>query len=68
MDLELQRSLLAAEKEFKEGPMKNFYCNKLGGYPSRLRMRKVLEALGDVENKKVIDVGCEAGHFSLRIF
>ena len=67
MDLELQRSLLAAEKEFKEGPMKNFYYNKLGGYPSRLRMRKVLEALGDVENKKVIDVGCEAGHFSLRI-
>ena len=67
MEKELERSLIAAEKKFREGPMKNFYYNKLGGYPSRLRMRKVLEELGNVKGKKVIDVGCEAGHFSLMI-
>ncbi len=63
----LNKSLKAAQKEFKEEPMKDFYHNKFAGWPSRLRVKKVLEELGDVRNKRVLDIGCEAGFISFKI-
>ncbi len=64
---ELEHSFKAAEKEFKEEPMNQFYENKIAGYPSRLRVKKILKELGDIRDKKVLDIGCEAGYISLKI-
>ena len=64
---ELEHSFKAAEKEFKEEPMKQFYENKIAGYPSRLRVKKILKELGNIKDKKIIDIGCEAGHIALKI-
>lgn len=64
---ELKNSFKAAEKEFKEEPMKQFYENRIAGYPSRLRVKKILKELGNIKGKKVIDIGCEAGYISLKI-
>ncbi len=64
---ELKNSFKAAEKEFKEEPMNQFYENKIVGYPSRLRVKKILKELGKIKGRKVIDVGCEAGYISLKI-
>ena len=67
MNNELEFSLKAAQKEFREEPMKDFYHNKFAGWPSRLRVKKVLEELGEVRNKRVLDIGCEAGFISFKI-
>ncbi len=67
MDEKLISSLKAAQKEFKEEPMSSFYDNKIAGYPSRLRVKKILKELSNIENKKVLDIGCEAGYISLKI-
>lgn len=67
MDKELEHSLKAAQKEFEEEPMKDFYENKLAGYPSRLRVKNILKEMGNISCKKVLDIGCEAGHVSFKI-
>ncbi|KKR30757.1 MAG: Methyltransferase type 11, partial [Candidatus Woesebacteria bacterium GW2011_GWA1_39_8] len=67
MNNDLEFSLKAAQKEFREEPMKDFYYNKFAGWPSRLRVKKVLEELGEVKNKRVLDIGCEAGFISFKI-
>ena len=67
LNSELKNSLEAAQKEFENEPMKDFYNNKIAGYPSRLRVKRILEELGDIKGKKVLDIGCEAGFISLKI-
>ncbi len=67
MDQQLKNSLKAAELEFKKEPMDSYYNNFLAGYPSRLRVKKILKELGSINNKKVLDIGCEAGYVSLKI-
>ena len=67
LDSELKNSVKAAQKEFNEEPMKQFYDNKLAGYPSRLRVNRILKELGDIRGKKVLDIGCEAGFVALKI-
>lgn len=67
MERDIEHSLLAAKKEWDEEPMKEFYGNLIVGYPSRLRVRKILRELGDLKGKKVLDVGCEAGYVSREI-
>jgi ubiquinone/menaquinone biosynthesis C-methylase UbiE len=64
---ELRKSVQASELGHKEEPMDSFYSHPLLGFYSRLRIRKILQELGDVRNKRVLDVGCEAGYVSLKI-
>lgn len=63
----IKHSLEAAKLEFKEEPMDDYYNNFLAGYPSRIRVKKILDKLGDLTGKNVLDVGCEAGYVSLKI-
>jgi len=67
LNSELKNSLEAAQKEFENEPMKDFYNNKIAGYPSRLRVNRIIKELGDIRGKKVLDIGCEAGFISLKI-
>ncbi len=67
MDKKLEPSLKAAQKEFNEEPMKDFYNNKIAGWPSRLRVKRILKELGNIGNKKVLDIGCEEGYISLKM-
>jgi len=67
IDKEIENSVKAAELEFREEPMDDYYSNLIAGYPSRLRVRKILKELGDIREKKVLDIGCEAGHVSMQI-
>ena len=56
MDDTLDNSLKAAQKEFKEEPMKSFYDNKFAGWPSRLRVKKILNELNIKDKKSYIYV------------
>jgi ubiquinone/menaquinone biosynthesis C-methylase UbiE len=67
MDEKIKHSIKAAYKEFEEEPMKEFYDRRIAGYISRLRVRKILKELGSLKNKKVLDVGCEAGYVSMKL-
>lgn len=67
MKEELAKSVEAAYLEFKEEPMDSYYNHKIAGYPSRLRVRKIIHEIGNVKGKKVLDVGCEAGYVSMKI-
>lgn len=60
-------SIELADLEFKETPMDGYYNNLIVGYPSRLRVNRIVKELGNLKDKKVLDVGCEAGYVSLRI-
>lgn len=67
MDKNIVHSLKAAQLEFKEEPMDDYYNSRLAGYPSRLRVKKILKELGNLSGKNILDVGCEAGYVSLKI-
>lgn len=67
MEEKLSHSLTAAKKEYKEEPMIHFYNNKIAGWPSRYRVKKVLAELGDISGKKILDIGCEAGYVSFKL-
>ena len=42
----------------------DYYTNKEGNYkPSNTRIEKILGLLGDVKNKKILDIGCSRGVF-----
>ena len=42
----------------------DYYTNKEGDYkPSNNRVKKILELLGDVQGKKILDLGCSQGVF-----
>ena len=60
-------SVKAANLEFKEEPMDENYSNLIVGYPSRLRVKKILQGLGDINGKLILDAGCEAGHVSIKL-
>lgn len=62
-----KKSVEAAQLEFKEEPMDSNYSNLIAGYPSRLRVKKILKEMGDIKGKRVLDAGCEAGHISLKL-
>jgi len=63
--MEDDRALYAARKEYFEEPMSSIYDNKIVGIPARMRIKYLLKECGELKNKTVLDVGCEAGHVSL---
>ena len=67
MKQKITESAKAALMEFEHEPMDSLYDNLLAGYPSRLRVRCIMNELGNIRGKKVLDVGCEAGHVSLQL-
>lgn len=64
---EFKKSVEAAHLEFEKEPMDENYSNLIVGYPSRLRIKKILKELGDIKGKLILDVGCEAGAISLKL-
>lgn len=67
MDKALENSVKAAYKEFEEEPMDDYYNNKLAGYPSRLRVKKIISEISPIKNQTILDVGCEAGYVALQV-
>ena len=67
MDKELKRSIEAACLEFKEEPMDAYYSSLLAGYIPRLRINKIIKESGNIKNKKILDIGCEAGYISSKL-
>ncbi|MBW2981184.1 methyltransferase domain-containing protein [Candidatus Woesearchaeota archaeon] len=67
MKEEFEKSMHAAELEFKEEPMDENYRNPIVGIISRGRVKRLLKDMGKLEGKKVLDVGCEAGYISLKL-
>jgi 2-polyprenyl-3-methyl-5-hydroxy-6-metoxy-1,4-benzoquinol methylase len=42
----------------------DYYTNKKSSYkPSRARIKRILDLLGDVKGKKILDIGCSQGVF-----
>ena len=64
---EFKKSVEAAHLEFEKEPMDNNYSNLIAGYPSRLRIKKIIEELGDIKGKSILDAGCEAGAISIEL-
>ena len=67
MDREIRDSVKAAYLEYEEEPMAHYYSHWLVGYPSRLRVKKLLRELGNIKGKTVLDVGCEDGYVSVKM-
>ncbi len=67
MEDEFKKSVDAAYLEFQVEPMDQLYSNKIAGYFSRLRVKKILAAC-DWRGKTALDLGCEAGYVSLRLY
>jgi len=57
----------AAKLEFDHEPMSDYYKHPLIGIPSRLRVKQIFKELGNLANKKLLDVGCEAGWITLQL-
>jgi ubiquinone/menaquinone biosynthesis C-methylase UbiE len=66
MESDIDNSIKAAYLEFEKEPMDDWYNNTLMGYPSRLRVKKIIQNLSN-NDKKVLEVGCEAGYVAMRI-
>jgi len=64
---EIEKSIKAAYLEFKKEPMDSYYKGAIFGVPSRMRVKKIIDELGDVGGKTVLDAGCEAGYVSIEI-
>lgn len=47
--------------------MSDYYNHPLVGIMSRRRVKKIMEGIGDIKGKKILDVGCEAGYVSLKL-
>ncbi len=62
----MKKSFRAAQLEFKKEPMDSFYNNLIIGFPSRLRVKKIIREIKP-KNKTILDVGCEAGYVSLQV-
>jgi ubiquinone/menaquinone biosynthesis C-methylase UbiE len=65
--MKFTETLFAAEKEFKEEPMSDFYFNFFLGFPSRLRVSILLQKLNIFKNDIILDAGCESGYVSLKL-
>lgn len=57
----------AAQLEWREEPMADYYRHPLIGIPSRLRVRHIFRQLGDLRGKSLLDVGCEAGYITKQL-
>lgn len=57
----------AARMEFVHEPMNDYYSHPLIGIPSRIRVKKIFQELGNIKNKQLLDVGCEAGWITLQL-
>jgi len=57
----------AARLEFTHEPMDDYYRHPLIGIPSRIRIKKIFEELGNLHGKKLLDVGCEAGYITIQL-
>ncbi|OGD55266.1 hypothetical protein A3E73_02160 [Candidatus Beckwithbacteria bacterium RIFCSPHIGHO2_12_FULL_47_17] len=57
----------AARLEFIHEPMADYYQHPLIGVPSRIRVKKIFQELGNIRHKKLLDVGCEAGYITLKL-
>lgn len=57
----------AARLEFLHEPMADYYKHGLIGIPSRHRINKIFEELGNIRGKKLLDVGCEAGYITMKL-
>tara|TARA_Y100000310_G_scaffold157690_1_gene157096 strand:+ start:812 stop:1483 length:672 start_codon:yes stop_codon:yes gene_type:complete len=66
-DDDLEYSFLCAYKEFREAPMKKLYEHPIAGIPSRARVKIILNEIGDLRGKRVLDIGCEGGYISSKI-
>lgn len=67
MNEEIKKSIEAAYLEFKEEPMDDYYRSLIAGYIPRLRVKKIIKELGNIKNKRILDIGCEAGYISLKL-
>ncbi len=63
----IHKSVEMAELEFKEAPMDLYYMHPVAGIFSRLRIKHILRILSDIESKKILDAGCEAGYVSQKL-
>jgi len=63
----LDNSVKAAQLEFAEEPMDDYYQHRLAGVLSRLRVRRIIAKLAPLVGKKVLEVGCEAGYVSMEM-
>lgn len=54
----------AARLMYAIDSMDEYYKRDVLGIPSRVRVKKILHELGNVKNKQVLDVGCEAGYIT----
>ncbi len=63
----LEDMVKAAYIEFEKDPMDKYYSLPVVSIMPKLRVKKILEELGDINRKIVLDVGCEAGYVSNRI-
>jgi len=57
----------AAKLMYAIDSMDEYYRRELLGIPSRIRVKKILSELGRIKNKKVLDVGCEAGYITMQL-
>jgi len=67
MDKQLEKSIEAAYLEFEKEPMDAYYSSLVAGYIPRLRINKIIKELGNIKNKKILDIGCEAGFVSSKL-
>ncbi len=57
----------AAKLMYAIDSMDEYYKRDILGIPSRVRVKQILKELGDIKNRKVLDVGCEAGFITMKI-
>ena len=57
----------AAKLMYAIDSMDEYYRREILGIPSRIRVKKILDELGNIKNKKILDVGCEAGYITLQL-
>ena len=57
----------AARLEFIHEPMADYYQHPLIGVPSRIRVKKIFQELGNIRHKKLLDVGCETGYITMQL-
>ena len=57
----------AARLEFQQEPMNHYYQHGLIGIPSRYRVKKILQELGNIKGKQLLDIGCEAGYITIKL-
>lgn len=57
----------AAKLMYAIDAMDEYYRRELIGIPSRIRVKNIIHELGNLKNKKILDVGCEAGYISMKL-